>query len=106
MIFRFQSLLAIVSDVKAEWELNSICCKTASKVVKKAKGQSWSTFGEQMETNYWNLNKVFWQTLRRIGNLEKRTFNVIKLVNFSMMTLKFSDDERNTLKSCITQSLG
>ena len=63
---------------EANRQLYLICRKTASDVVKKAKDQSWSTFGEQMESNYWNANKVFWQTVRRMRNQKKGTINVVK----------------------------
>ena len=41
--------------------------KAATSAVKKFKEKSWEEFGRRLDSNYLSANKVFWQTIRRLG---------------------------------------
>ena len=52
--------------------------KVAVIAVKKPKKESWKTFGEEMEASYWNDNKIFWRTIRRLRNGRKNGVKSVK----------------------------
>jgi len=43
--------------------------------VKKPKLQSWESLGQKLDFNYWQVNKVFWQTIQR---LRGKGFNIVR----------------------------
>ena len=49
--------------------------------VKKFKMQSWKHFGLKLDSNYWQANKLFWQTIQRLPGEGSHTARSIKEQN-------------------------
>ena len=67
------SLLCISGTVRRESPQHS-----QWKTVKKSKIQSWENFGHKLDFNYWQANKMFWQTTRRLCGKRSDTAKSIK----------------------------
>ena len=51
--------------------------KAATSAVKKSKEKSWEEFGRRLDSNYFSVNKVFWQTIRRLrGKRSSVTYSI------------------------------
>ena len=52
--------------------------RTAAPTVAKAKRETCKKFGDQMESDYRTVIKVFWQTIRRLRQGGQHTLRVVK----------------------------
>ena len=51
--------------------------KVATLAAKKSKEKSWEEFGRRLDSNYFSVNKVFWQTIRRLrGKRSSITYSI------------------------------
>jgi len=81
--------------------------KSATLTVKKSKIQSWDKFGHRLGSNYFQANKVFWQTIRsnHAKYLVLLDLSKIKMVPYSVMRRASLADGESISKNFQTQSL-